>query len=502
MKYEITAPDGRRFEVTAPEGATQQDILAYAKGSWERRQAGERDLQRMANPTGSFSENFAAGVGKGMTDIGQGIGQAVGLQSREDVTEKRRLDAPLSATGGGKAGQFTGMAVPLAATALIPGANTLTGAAAIGVGTGAMMPSESTKETALNVGLGGFLGAGGQKLAQGLAGSAQRRASNEAAMLASQKQQNMIRDETLREANKLGLVVPQSAVNPTRGTQVMEGVAGKAALGQEISAGNQKAVNAAARRHVGLPENAAISEGALKDIRYKAAQPYRDIAEIHPSAAKGLEELKEARFNAAEQWKFYARSGDPAAREKAQAFGKTAQRIENTFEELAKTTDKPNLLKNLREGRELIAKTYDVDRALNVATGDISAKILGRAVDKGRPISGELKTVGKFAEAFPKSVQDAAGLPAAGVSALDPMAAAALGILGGSAFGPAGLLAAATPYARNLVRTNMVGNLSKGVLPSYEQSALRRGMLALPQSQIAQQAGRGGILSLPPSLQQ
>ena len=31
MRYEITAPDGRRFVVNAPEGATQDQILSYAQ---------------------------------------------------------------------------------------------------------------------------------------------------------------------------------------------------------------------------------------------------------------------------------------------------------------------------------------------------------------------------------------------------------------------------------------------------------------------------------------
>ena len=34
-RYEITAPDGRRFEVTAPEGASQADVLAYAQANYK-----------------------------------------------------------------------------------------------------------------------------------------------------------------------------------------------------------------------------------------------------------------------------------------------------------------------------------------------------------------------------------------------------------------------------------------------------------------------------------
>ena len=34
--YEITSPDGRRFQVTAPEGATQDQVLAYAQQNYSK----------------------------------------------------------------------------------------------------------------------------------------------------------------------------------------------------------------------------------------------------------------------------------------------------------------------------------------------------------------------------------------------------------------------------------------------------------------------------------
>jgi hypothetical protein len=74
------------------------------------------------------------------------------------VAEARRLDAPLNATTAGQVGNVIGTAAMLAPTAMIPGANTMLGAAAIGAGTGLAMPSESTGETLTNVASGGALG--------------------------------------------------------------------------------------------------------------------------------------------------------------------------------------------------------------------------------------------------------------------------------------------------------------------------------------------------------
>lgn len=101
---------------------------------------------------------LAAGAGKALTDLGRGAGQWLGLVSRDDVEESRRLDAPLMSTTEGKIGNIGGNVAALLPTAFIPGANTYTGAAAIGALSGALSPSTSTGETIGNIGLGGALG--------------------------------------------------------------------------------------------------------------------------------------------------------------------------------------------------------------------------------------------------------------------------------------------------------------------------------------------------------
>ena len=133
--------------------------------------------EEASDPTEGMSgyERVMAGIGKGMVDIGRGVGQMVGAVSREDVEEARKLDAPLMKTTGGKVGAVIGAGVPLAATAMIPGANTLVGAAAIGAGTGLAMPSASTGETLTNIGMGGVLApaaiVGGRMIGAGYQGA-------------------------------------------------------------------------------------------------------------------------------------------------------------------------------------------------------------------------------------------------------------------------------------------------------------------------------------------
>jgi hypothetical protein len=137
------------------------------------------------NPAAGMSgmEKFAAGAGKAIVDTGRGLGQMVGLVSRDDVAESRRRDAPLMNTGAGMAGNIGGnvmmalspgmalkgaSAIPAlagaapalnaAGTALMA-PRTIGGAAALGAGMGAVQPSTSTGETIGNTAIGGIASA-------------------------------------------------------------------------------------------------------------------------------------------------------------------------------------------------------------------------------------------------------------------------------------------------------------------------------------------------------
>jgi hypothetical protein len=113
-------------------------------------------------------EKFIAGSGSGLMDVLRGVGQAAGMTSREDVSEARRLDAPLKDTSAGKWGNVAGQVAAYLPTAMIPGANTLAGAAAIGLGTGALAPSESTEETIKNTLIGGAAGPAAVMVGRGI----------------------------------------------------------------------------------------------------------------------------------------------------------------------------------------------------------------------------------------------------------------------------------------------------------------------------------------------
>jgi len=154
-KYRITSPDGKTFEITAPEGATQEQVLSYAQSQWKAPQT-----EKAPDPTEGMSgfDKFAAGAGKAVYDIGRGAGQMLGLVSDQDVAEARRRDEALMNTGAGMAGNIAGNVITALPTAAIPGVNTVLGGAAIGAGMGALQPAIADESRLQNMALGGVAG--------------------------------------------------------------------------------------------------------------------------------------------------------------------------------------------------------------------------------------------------------------------------------------------------------------------------------------------------------
>lgn len=99
-----------------------------------------------------------AGMGKAFHDIGQGIGQKVGLTSAQDVHDTRDTDKQLMASGNGRFGNIAGNLAAFAPAAMIPGAQGVAATALTGGMLGAMQPNEGMGEQAENTGLGALSG--------------------------------------------------------------------------------------------------------------------------------------------------------------------------------------------------------------------------------------------------------------------------------------------------------------------------------------------------------
>lgn len=229
--YIITNPEGKRFRVSAPDGASQEEVLSYAQSEWAKSNPTAQNLkktdpaqydpespefQERMGPTRGMSsfEKFRAGWGKASVDLGRGIKQisptmlepfgipkalwraATGEkdprdeQMRKDQDIVNRNDAPLMRTKAGIAGNLSGSVANTLPTMFVPGVNTYAGASLIGAGTAALQPvgtnDSRLKNMALGAGgamagkyVGGKIGdwASGQKVE----GSAERQAAVAAA---------------------------------------------------------------------------------------------------------------------------------------------------------------------------------------------------------------------------------------------------------------------------------------------------------------------------------
>ena len=178
----IIEHNGRRIRVTPPPGTTEQQIQDYVRDRialWTAqgktpldRAMAVRDANAAAGrgsiPTVPMTataglsgpERFAAGMGKGFTDIARGAGQVVGAMPQKDIDESGRLDRDLMNTAGGVAGHTAAQGAAFLPVAAVPGANTILGGTALGGAMGALNPVETGESRLSNVLLSAFLGGG------------------------------------------------------------------------------------------------------------------------------------------------------------------------------------------------------------------------------------------------------------------------------------------------------------------------------------------------------
>lgn len=297
------------------------------------------------------------------------------------------------------------------------------------------------------------------------------------------------------KARNLGYVMPPTQVNPSILNKTIEGISGKASTAQNASARNQAVTNKLAAQALGLSDDVVLNRETLASVRQTAGQAYdsiRNVGTITPkdSYFKALDEIKDPFVKTQKSFpkqtpspvidlvdslkspSFDANSAvekiiqlrtqaDDAYRLGSSDVGKAAKKaasvMEDALEEHLKAINNPEALQKFRDARQLIAKTYSVEKATNPVTGTVDAKKLASQLSRGKPLSGELKDVAEFSARFPKATQttEAMGsLPQ--FSPLDYMAG-----VGGTAVtqNPALLAAAAgRPLLRELALSSPVQN--------------------------------------------
>lgn len=296
-------------------------------------------------------------------------------------------------------------------------------------------------------------------------------------------------------ARQAGYVIPPSQAKPSLVNRTLEGFSGKLTTAQNASAKNQAITNRLAAEALGLPADAHITPNVLKDMREVAgrayaelgstgmitprqpyfdalediARPYRLTAGAFPNAQPSpvlqlVESLRSPAFASAaavEKIKHLRTSADDAFRTGNTDIGRAARAaaraLEDAVEDHLTVIGEPQKLRAFREARQLIAKTYTVEKALNPASGTVDARKLAAELKKGKPLTGGIKEAAEFAAQFPKAAQAVEGMGSLPqTSPLDWWAAGGTSMMAGNPLPMLGVLA--RPATRAAVLGPMVQN--------------------------------------------
>lgn len=327
--------------------------------------------------------------------------------------------------------------------------------------------------------------------------------------------------QTFEAGRQEGYVVPPATVRPGIRTRLLEGISGKAATQQEASLRNQDVTNRLAAQAIGLSPNEPITLAALKSIRDEAGKVYagirqagrittdpqykQDLARIGQNIADIADEFQGANVGARDdifdllktlnkdefgsnaavsylnQLREDAANNLAAEGAKSRSLGmaqkRAAEALESAILRHLRANGREDLANSFDSARALIAKTYDVQAATNLQTGNVRAKELAKMLANEEPLSGELRTIGRFGATFPKATEEITSSP--GVSAADIygslLGTGALFSAGGGALSPVAL---GLPLARMGVRSGILGETGQNVLTRPYQGVPGRAFTA------------------------
>lgn len=541
-KYRITAPDGGTYEVSAPDTASEAEVLAYAQKNYANAvepTAPTKPKTFLDSATETARDLVAGGV-RGAGSIGATIlapidaaARAVGVENdyigrddrRESMTQALgdmgadtnslafkvgKIGAEVAGTAGA-GGALAKPVMALANTRYAAGMEPIaegigrglqtggfrvgelagTGAgtvARIGTGAatgGAMAGMVNPQDAGVGALIGGALPGATQLAGKvgDVAGSVFRGGPKPSAEIL----------DTARRSMDAGYVIPPSMVNPSFKNRLLESQSGKFETAQLAATKNQAVTDNLVRKTFGLADDAPLSQDAMKAIRADAGKVYEQIKgagaiQADTAYTQALDAIKAKYKTAAKDFpslgptnmhgkpvdvigdlvdglrvnKFDSSSAidaigvlretaDKAFLAKDKTLGKAAKdaakAMEDVIERHLQTTGDQAMLKAFKDARQTIAKTYTVDKALREGAGTVDARVLGREVQKGKPLSGELLAAGQFGNVFNKAAQPPHLIGSPGVNTLKNTLALVTSGLGGAAMGPAGLALGGLNYA-------------------------------------------------------
>jgi hypothetical protein len=533
--YQVQAPDGSIIKIEGPENATDEQLIQAASSGYQPA------AQPKENPSALAS--FGANIGKSVGDIaltgqeyvGKGLGK-LGLDSagqwlQQDAIEGRQRMAdevapytkanPMASVAGSVVGDVAAT-LPIGGllakgASLIPSVATKAKPFIEALRTGGMSGGNLATKTAAGATVGGATAAltSPENITSGAVAGAVL-----PGVLGAGQRVGKVALDTAQKGISAGLRVPPSSVSPTGMNRFLESVAGKQNTQQTMSFANQERTNAIAREALGLAEDTPLTAATLKNYATSQyAQGYEPIKQVGMmQAGKEFDDALNATVqqytgkgtipatekqeiiklvdshrslgfdsgDAINAIKTLREDADKAFRAGDNALGKTNRALADAYENeisrnLAKTGQN-DLLGAYQTARQNIAKSFTVGKAIKEGTGDVSAQKLGSDLAKGKPLTGDMRTVAEFANAFPKAMQTTAQTGSPGVHNLVPTLGAGLG-------GASGYMASQDPQS-------IAGGATVGaLLPFLLRGGANKAMMSDTMQKFAVTPGYGELLA-------
>ena len=495
-RFNVNAPDGSVIPVDAPDGATEQDAIAFAASTWKPKSApvdlisqipgtvrpgvAEQPTSLLDKVRGGIEAGAAlataipagvvgqvAGIGKGL--FGGKYGTQQGVNEAADTAS--RVTGAMTYRPRGQAGQEYVQNV----------GNALNNSGVIGVGLPELNMLGKVAAPAARA-VGDVVRSEGSLIKGAVQAPLEARAARINDARVAQSWQNAPRIEAAQKANKLGIVLDPAVSNPTKTNKALAAVAGTQDLEASLSKTNMPKWNSLVKKDLGLPENSVLDKDAINaalDMHSGPAAKVREIPmlEADPAVLKKIEDLRisrpliggrekaaatnqavneaisdikqgysgseaienirELRHNATA----VLRSSDmgnqiePAVMAKAEAHLKIANALEDLIDANVKD---PKIVSDLRAARAKQANIFDTARAIDYATGQVDPAVLAKMVSDGKKLSGVAKDIGEIAANYPGVAKvkgsDSLKMPLVLRSSLGGATGAAIG----STLGPVG----------------------------------------------------------------
>ena len=424
-EFLFTDPQGQKFKVTAPEGATEAEAFSMLQGQAPQSQAIEpapkqrtmtQELLRQLGLTGRAGLTGVTGLASAVLDTPYkltNIGRA--------AFDKPPLETPSEA----QQKLFTKMGLP---------------------------EPEDTQENVVQI-LASMVAGSGDPASRAL----QLAAAASPAAQAYGKLPATVKAQSIKELGDAGLKIPPSVADAGIAARTVEGLGSKARTAEMMAAENRKLFDSLARKAIGLPKDAPLTPEIVKGTSDAAfEQGYKPIMELgkvgvgkgyradlinivkrlegdnsFPAAQKPevLQEVQKYLYDATGRplQSFTGKDAVLQARQlrldAADAFknGKNALALaqkgiakaleDNIARNLtARGSNGAAMLKDFTDARVLMAKAHSVEDALVLGEGSIDAvKILAQASRK--KLTGELATIAKAAKVLGPAAAFSKGIP-------------------------------------------------------------------------------------------